>query len=205
MRSTLARLGTKFKGKNVPWVQRIVEQYVAYLERNHPELKVYKVPFAKLHGEPHASPKTNDPFHASVAFRKKEDFKGSGFSLHVYPDGTVVSSKSGFPSLQMPSATAEELGENAYWLDSDYVEQWKAQNEAKHNNSSGGQSSSSRGNGNGSGSNKGKASASNNGGYEQDPATGVFYRYLENGAVVYWHSEYQREYYYDVEGEIVWL
>jgi hypothetical protein len=48
MKSTLSRLGAKFKGKSVPWVQRIVDQYVAYLEKHHPELKVHKTPFAKL-------------------------------------------------------------------------------------------------------------------------------------------------------------
>ncbi|TWU70377.1 hypothetical protein ED733_000131 [Metarhizium rileyi] len=204
MKSTLARLGAVFKGKNVPWVQRIVNQYVAYVEEHHPELKVHKMPFAKIHGEPHASPKTNDPFHASVALRKKEDLKGSGFSLHVYPDGKVVASKSGFPSLQMLSATAEELGDNAYWLDPEYVRQWTAQNEAsssKQNRHRGDQSSSSRDNIRGKGKNK----ASNHLEYKKDPTTGVLYRHSENGAVVYLHPEYQREYYHDTEGEVVWL
>ncbi|EFY87265.1 hypothetical protein MAC_06713 [Metarhizium acridum CQMa 102] len=206
MKSTLARFRAKFTGKNVPWVRRIVDQYVAYVEEHHSELKVHKTPYAKFHGDPHASPKTNDPFHASVAFRKKKDFKGSGFSLHVYPDGTVIASKSGFPSLQMPSATAEELGDNAYWLNPQYVQQWKAQNEASSSNQSssrGGQSSPSRG----SSSDKatGKAKASDKAGYQQDPTTGAIYRYLENSAAVYLHPKYQREYYYDEEGTTVWL
>jgi hypothetical protein len=106
----------------------------------------------------------------------------------------------------MPSASAEELGENANWLDPEYVQQWKAQNEASSSNqnrSRGGQSSSKRDYG--SDNDKGKAKASNNREYNQDPRTGVLYRYLENGAVVYLHPEYQREYYYDTDGELVWV
>lgn len=75
----------------------------------------------------------NDPLHATVVLRRKESFKGSGLSLHVYPDGMVVpSSKSKFPALQLGPATREEIGdENAHWLDPNYVSKWQADNEAK--------------------------------------------------------------------------
>lgn len=48
--------------------------------------------------------------HASVALRRREDFKGSGLSLRVYPDGTVILSTEEFPPAQATAATTEELG-----------------------------------------------------------------------------------------------
>ena len=168
---------------------------------------------------PHPTVETNDPFHASVAFRR-EDFKGSGVTLHIYPDGTVVPSKKGFPTFKGEGATADEQGENdARWLDVQYIADWQASNEATYSSgdkrdkgkaksgSSKGSSSkkhSSSGKHGATGS-KGKGKAANSGGYEEDPDTKVLYRYTEDGVVVHLDPDSQREYYVDEQGRSVWL
>ncbi|KAF5599294.1 kinase domain-containing protein [Fusarium pseudoanthophilum] len=173
-------------------------------------------------GSPHPTPSKNDPLHASVALRKKENLKGSGLSLHIYPNGTVVPSKEEFPVATMTAATAEELGaEHAQWLDPDFVAQWQAENDAKLREKPSGRKGESEGKGessrgssskkhggsakhsSSSGKGKGKASGSNE--YSVDESTGTMYRYLENGAVVYYDPNSKREYYYDEHGQAVWL
>lgn len=65
----------------------------------------------------------------------------------MYPDGIVTSSRSSIPSLQVEPADPVELGENAKWLQKEFREKWKAENEAKRskqNESGGGESSSKR-------------------------------------------------------------
>lgn len=175
-----------------------------------------------LSGSPHASPKRNDPWHASVTLRRKDDFKGSGLSLHVYPDGTVVPSKPEFPVITLAPATRDEVGEeNSCWLNPEYVADWQTSNqvnasagsvkgkgkaEAGSSNSSSSKQykSSSRKHGSSS-SRKGKEKAEASGEYSKDPDTGALYRYAENGAVVYLDFDSQREFYCDEQGQAVWL
>lgn len=75
-----------------------------------------------LSGAPHATEQTGDLYHASAALRCNEDLKGSGLSLHVYPDGMVRPSKSNFPTLQVTPATKEQLGHDSHWLDIEFLE-----------------------------------------------------------------------------------
>ncbi|KAK1763215.1 hypothetical protein QBC33DRAFT_247854 [Phialemonium atrogriseum] len=189
-----------------------------------------KTPFMKFHGSPHATDKTKDPWHASAAFRRKEDFKGSGVSLHVYPDGTVMPSKAEFPRYQATAATVEEVGkDNAKWLSPEFVAAWQAADEADA------ASSDKKGNGkakakakaesskgssskqhifsgkhcpsaaasSSSSSSKGEATDHNK--YTIDPNTGILYRYAENGVIVYLDPDTQLEYYYDEDGQAVWV
>lgn len=174
--------------------------------------------FGRRSGSPHETNKTKDPWHAAAAFRKKEDFKGSGVSLHMYPDGTVVPSKSEFPVYQATAATAAEVGqENAHWLDPEFIAAWqrtdddagpagdkkgKSKAESSKGSSSKGHKSSTKHRSQGS-SSKGKAVERSP--YSLDPETGIWYRYTENGAVVYLDANSQREYYYDENGQAAWL
>ncbi|KID93619.1 protein kinase domain protein, partial [Metarhizium majus ARSEF 297] len=204
----------------IPWAERELNEYVDYLEEEHPRLanQLEKTPFVKFHGSPHETNKTKDPWHAAAAFRKKEDFKGSGVSLHMYPDGTVVPSKSEFPVYQATAATAAEVGqENAHWLDPEFIAAWqrtdddagpagdkkgKSKAESSKGSSSKGHKSSTKHRSQGS-SSKGKAVERSP--YSLDPETGIWYRYTENGAVVYLDANSQREYYYDENGQAAWL
>ncbi|KAL2753057.1 hypothetical protein ACRALDRAFT_1065993 [Sodiomyces alcalophilus JCM 7366] len=220
MKSTLAKLkDLKFKGKKLPWVSACVDEYVETLRQTRPDLarKLEKIPYARLNGSPHATPKTADPFHASVALRRGEDFKGSGLSLHVYPDGRVVPSKQDFPVIQTRPATAEELGVDAQWLDEKFVSEWVASNRitATPNLSKG------KGKDKGimvelrkkSSKKKDVAASSSNyagnsedaRGYHMDPDSGTFYRYTEDGLLIYLDMETQREYFVDDKGQTVWV
>ncbi|UNI23792.1 hypothetical protein JDV02_009590 [Purpureocillium takamizusanense] len=224
MKSTWARLkNIKFKGRTrIPWAEREVNEYVDYLEQEHPTLarQLEKTPFVKFHGSPHETDKTKDPWHASAAFRRKEDFKGSGVSLHVYPDGTVIPSKTEFPWYQATAATAEDVGEeNTHWLDPEFVAAWKAgdgtetalgdkKGKGKVKAESSKSSSSKRHKSSGkhgpsAGSSKGKAADYSL--YSMDPNSGVLYRQAENGVTVYLDPDTQHEFYYDEEGQAVWL
>ncbi|KAJ5183266.1 hypothetical protein N7492_000882 [Penicillium capsulatum] len=49
-----------------------------------------RVDTGSVQGNPHPTPKTNDPLHASVTFSKG---KARVVSAHIYPDGGVVFSK----------------------------------------------------------------------------------------------------------------
>jgi hypothetical protein len=151
-----------------------------------------RLTFWVFSGSPHATANTNDPWHASVALRRKDDFKGSGLSLHVYPDGTVVPSKPEFPVVHLRPATKEEVGnENSCWLDPQFVANWKASNE-EHEGSADKKA-------------KRKARPSDFSGYSTHPDTGDLYRYVENGAVVYLDPNTKKEYYYNEEGQPTWL
>ena len=41
-------------------------------------------------------------------------------SLHIYPNGVIKPTNEKWPALQVAAATAEELGEDAVWLDPNY-------------------------------------------------------------------------------------
>ncbi|PYI25563.1 hypothetical protein BP00DRAFT_358182 [Aspergillus indologenus CBS 114.80] len=89
--STAARnlkaLAWKNKGatKDVSWVQKYAEDAVDHV----PQL-VDIVDSATMQGDPHPTPKNNDPLHGSVEFGKGTT---RVVSAHVYADGTVVFSK----------------------------------------------------------------------------------------------------------------
>ncbi|KAG6181739.1 hypothetical protein E4U23_003730 [Claviceps purpurea] len=55
--------------------------------------KVDKFPYIEFCGSPHEYPKTDDPYHVSVVLRKVSAGKGTGVTLHVYPDGTMEPSR----------------------------------------------------------------------------------------------------------------
>ncbi|OIW34211.1 hypothetical protein CONLIGDRAFT_611478 [Coniochaeta ligniaria NRRL 30616] len=226
MKSTWARLKNfTYKGKTrVPWAERCINDYSSSLVEEFPDhaRQLEKTPYAKFNGSPHATETTNDPWHASVTLRKKDDFKGSGLSLHVYPDGTVRPSKAEFPVIKVTPATKEELGEHdARWLDPEFERAWQESNKANDGFDTAG---SSKGKGkakaqssSGSSSKQHKSSQKNRDApssskqerylpqYTSDPDTGEWYRYTEDGSVVYWDPDSQHEYYYDDQGQVIWL
>ncbi|KAI0805372.1 hypothetical protein GGR55DRAFT_681280 [Xylaria sp. FL0064] len=124
MKPTLAKLkNVVFMGRTrILWAERSLNEYTERIKKEYPELA--------RRGTPHATKKTNDPFHASVVLRRDKNFKGTGLSVHIYPDGTVVPSKSEFPILQTTPATIEEVGEeNSDWLNPRFVMIWQSSNE----------------------------------------------------------------------------
>lgn len=44
--------------------------------------------------------------------------------MHIYPNGVVKPTNEKWPTLQVTAATAEELGEDAVWLDPNYCEDY---------------------------------------------------------------------------------
>ncbi|CZT43397.1 uncharacterized protein RSE6_03429 [Rhynchosporium secalis] len=64
-------------------------------------------------------------FHGSGAIgRKNLKRDNRETSLHIYPNGVVKPTNEKWPTLQVTAATAEELGEDAVWLDPDYCESY---------------------------------------------------------------------------------
>ncbi|KAI0106947.1 hypothetical protein GGR51DRAFT_516868 [Nemania sp. FL0031] len=111
MKSTLAKLKNLiFQGGEEKWIKDFTEAYVSRVKTDSPKLskKLEKLRYAKLHGAPHETPATGDPYHASVALRKRGDYKGSGLSLHIYPDGLVKPSKAEFPTVQVDLPDEED-------------------------------------------------------------------------------------------------
>ncbi|KID95431.1 hypothetical protein MAJ_08594, partial [Metarhizium majus ARSEF 297] len=220
MKSTLARLrDVIFKGKTrIPWAEQNVGEYFEVISQTYPELvpKLKRIPYANFMT-------TKDPWHASVALRRKEDFKGSGLSLHLYPDGKVVPSKAEYPTIQLRPATREEVGEeNSKWLDPQYVAEWqassqeaptpsegkgkgkgKAKPESSKHPAKSHKTKSSRDHGGSASSSRGRELAA--GEYYRDEATGVYFRYTDNGVTVYWDPDNGSEYYYDEHGNPQWL
>jgi hypothetical protein len=157
-----------------------------------------------------------------VAFRQKDDFKGSRVSWHIHPDGTIMPFKIEFPIVKVTAATKEEVGEhNARWLDPQFVADWQASNQASDGLELSG---STKGKGkakarppSGSSSKQhhssqktkvassSSESVADSGRYTSDPNTGEWYYYTETGAVVYLGPNSQQEYYYDEQGQVVWL
>jgi len=153
-----------------------------------------------------------------VALRRKEDFKGSGLSLHVYPDGTIVPSKSEFPTIQVSPATEQEVGsENSQWLDPEFVASWQEANRSAGSSAEEGKGKSKAESKKGKGKptaestrsrSHGSSSKGNNADssqYSRHPQTGQLYRYAADGTVVYLDPRTKKEYCYDDEGEAVWL
>jgi len=178
-------------------------------------------------GSPHPTERTKDPLHASAQFRRGDDFKGSGLSLHLYPDGRVVPSRAEYPEFRGTPATVEDLGkENARWLDPDYISAWQTEEASEETNNNAGKaedtgkgkgkgkakSDSSRQNppkkhgssGGGGGGESSKGQASHYGQYTMDPETQVLYRRAENGVVIYLDPDSQSEYFYDENGQAEW-
>ncbi|KAM3503439.1 hypothetical protein MY11210_008723 [Beauveria gryllotalpidicola] len=211
MKSTLAKMkNIKLKGKlRIPWAEREIDEYVDYLEHEYPQVaqRLERTPYVKFHGSPHETAKKNDPWHASVVFRRKDDFKGSGVSHHLYPNGTVVPSKSEFPAWDgaTPAAPEDVGADNAHWLDPEYVGSWlaadktemetskkkdkgkgKAKSDSHKKNPHHHHSSKKHRHTGGSSS---KAESSDSSPYMVDPNTEFLYRYAENGGVVYLDTE----------------
>ncbi|KAL1853635.1 hypothetical protein VTK73DRAFT_8915 [Phialemonium thermophilum] len=185
MKSTLARLKhLVFRGGEEKWVKRIAEAYVAHVKEESPKLsrKLEKLRYAKLHGAPHETPETGDPYHASVALRKRDDYKGSGLSLHIYPNGLVKPSKAEFPTIQITLPAEEDQPGSS----SKGKQNEQAQAGSSHQSSSKHHKSSEKG--------KGKGKESGGGGYQWDPSSGHYYRYDEHGRLIYWDPDTQEEY-----------
>lgn len=71
--------------QDVSWVKSYAENAVDLV----PQL-LDKVDSGTVQGDPHPTPRNNDPLHASITLAKGDSCVTSA---HVYPDGTVVFSK----------------------------------------------------------------------------------------------------------------
>ena len=135
----------------IPQAERAIDKYITTLKRIRPELvrRIEKIPFTKLQyvplfkyslyiianildssRDPYIIESTKDPQYTSVVFRRKENFKGSSLSLHIYLDRTVKPLKANFPTLIVTLAIAKEVGiENAHQLNPDFVATQQAETE----------------------------------------------------------------------------
>ncbi|KAG6235067.1 hypothetical protein E4U48_005712 [Claviceps purpurea] len=97
-----------------PWVPRMIEE----MRKSDP--KAAKFPHIEFRGAPHKSPKTDDSYHATVVLRKDATCRGTGMSLHVYPDGTIKPSRERYSEFKANAASAEELGEETNLVDDEW-------------------------------------------------------------------------------------
>jgi hypothetical protein len=82
----------------------------------------------------------NDPFHGSGVIGEKNLKRNDReTSLHIYPNGVVKPTNEKWPTLQVTAATAQELGEDAVWLDSKYCEDYASGSTATALSSSSGE------------------------------------------------------------------
>ncbi|KAG5958520.1 hypothetical protein E4U57_001278 [Claviceps arundinis] len=65
-----------------------------------------------FNGAPHKSPKTNDSYHASVVLRKESAGRGTGVTLHIFPNGNIQPSRQKYSGFRATAATPEELGKS---------------------------------------------------------------------------------------------
>ncbi|KAJ5084544.1 hypothetical protein NUU61_009123 [Penicillium alfredii] len=79
--------------KDVAWVKNYAENAIDVV----PQL-VNKVDSGTLQGDPHPTPKNNDPLHASIVF---QNGTARVVSAHVYPDGTVLFSKKEYGQVKL--------------------------------------------------------------------------------------------------------
>ncbi|KAJ5533393.1 hypothetical protein N7494_009945, partial [Penicillium frequentans] len=84
--------------QDVAWVKEYAEKAVDLV----PQL-LDKVDSGTVQGDPHPTPRNDDPLHGSITLKKGES---RVTSAHVYPDGTVVFSKSLYGRVKLPR-TAE--------------------------------------------------------------------------------------------------
>ncbi|KAG6203322.1 hypothetical protein E4U35_004456 [Claviceps purpurea] len=106
-------------------------RWIVHVKKHNPEYNLNKLRHMKFHGRPHATPGKNEILHASAALRREDNFKGTGFSLHFYPNGLVTASKSGLQDVMVSAATVGELGPDSKWNDLNYVAEWIANNEVE--------------------------------------------------------------------------
>ncbi|KAG5958521.1 hypothetical protein E4U57_001279 [Claviceps arundinis] len=92
--------------KEHPWVVRMIEE----MKTADPRFARY--PYIEFRGAPHRSPKTNDSYHASVVLRKEFPGRGTGVTLHVFPNGNIQPSRQKYSGFQATAATAEELSKS---------------------------------------------------------------------------------------------
>ncbi|KAK2809232.1 hypothetical protein FQN50_004068 [Emmonsiellopsis sp. PD_5] len=80
--------------KDIAWVKHYAENAVDLI----PQLRE-EVDSGTVQGDPHPTPKNNDPSHGSITLGKGDT---RITSAHVYPDGTVVFSKTKFGRVKVP-------------------------------------------------------------------------------------------------------
>ncbi|KAJ5916722.1 hypothetical protein N7504_000737 [Penicillium tannophilum] len=80
--------------QDVAWVKHYAENAVDLV----PQL-LDKVDSGTVQGDPHPTPRNNDPLHGSITFGKGTS---RVTSAHVYPDGTVVFSKAVYGRVKLP-------------------------------------------------------------------------------------------------------
>ncbi|KAJ9218537.1 hypothetical protein DTO207G8_9111 [Paecilomyces variotii] len=80
--------------KDVSWAKSYAENAVDLI----PQL-LDKVDSGTVQGDPHPTPRNNDPLHASITLARGDS---RVTSAHVYPDGTVVFSKAMYGQVKVP-------------------------------------------------------------------------------------------------------
>ncbi|KAG6096597.1 hypothetical protein E4U30_001403 [Claviceps sp. LM220 group G6] len=87
-----------------PWAPRMLNEFRSEVP------KAAALPYTTFRGAAHENPKTGDPYHATARLTKDGSSKGSGMTVHIYPDGQVSQSRKDKEPFVAKAATIEEMG-----------------------------------------------------------------------------------------------